>query len=248
MRPGEVLNLRRGCRATDPNTGELLLLGRRVKGADRTPHPGAGPASDEQARPWTVVQPVHDAVALLEHLTPHPLLFPPGYGRTPPRDPATSARSSIGIARDIHALLDWVKRTFAPADGTTPIPPDPAKNLHASRFRRTLAYFIVRRPRGVITAALQYGHIATKLLSDIRDADPSWMDDLAVERLEHAVAQIGRDLDLLERGEHVSGPAAAEYRARIERAAPSQAGSSPASATPNVSWPAPTPTSITARA
>lgn len=96
MRLGEVLNLRRGCRATDPDTGELLLLGRRGKRADRTPHPGAGPASDEQARPWSVVQPVHDAVALLERLTPHPLLFPPGYGRTPPRDPVVSARSSIG--------------------------------------------------------------------------------------------------------------------------------------------------------
>jgi len=40
------------------------------------------------------------------------------------------------------------------------------------------------------------------------------MDDLAIERLEMVVEQTGDDLALLEGGEHVSGPSAAEYRAR----------------------------------
>jgi hypothetical protein len=38
-----------------------------------------------------------------------------------------------------------------------------AEFLHGSRFRRTLAYFIVRRPRGLIAAALQYSHVSTKV-------------------------------------------------------------------------------------
>jgi len=65
---------------------------------------------------------------------------------------------------------------------------------------------------------LQYAHVSTKVtLSYAGSADTSWMDDVAVERLEMVVEQTGDDLALLEDGEHVSGPAAAEYRARIAR-------------------------------
>src|SRR6266487_3172626 len=42
---------------------------------------------------------------------------------------------------------------------------------------------------------------------------------MAVERLELVIEQAGQDHALLEEGEHVSGPSAAEYRARVERAA-----------------------------
>lgn len=222
MRPGEALNLRRGCRSSDPESGELMLDGRRGKGRGRTPLPATGSSGDGLARRWVVVQPVHDAVALLEEIAPHDLLFPPSYhfGATPYRDPASSARSSRNIANDIAAFIAWVNETFVQPGGSTPIPADRAGRLTASRFRRTLAYFIVRRPRGLIAAALQYGHLATKVtMSYAGRADGGWLDDLAVERLELVIEQAGQDHALLEDGEHVSGPSSAEYRARVERAA-----------------------------
>lgn len=220
LRPGEALNLRRGCRDVNPDTGELLLVGRRGKGRGRTPLIGTDLADDELTRPWVVVQPVHDAVALLEQLTPHALLFPPIYGPARRRRAEVHARTTHYMARDIDAFIDWVNRTFTQVDGSAPIPADPTKRLHVARFRRTLAYFIVRRPRGLIAAALQYGHVATKVtLSYAGDADTGWMDDLAIERLELVLEQIGQDRARLDDGEHVSGPSAAEYRARIERAA-----------------------------
>jgi integrase len=222
MRPGEALNLRRGCRASDPATGELMLAGRRGKGRGRTPLAGSGLAGDDLARDWVVVQPVHDAVALLEQIAPHAWLFPPGYHREalPWRRAEDHTRSSHYIADDIAAFTAWVDRTFIPADGSTPIPADPGGRLTVSRFRRTLAYFIVRRPRGLIAAALQYGHLATKVtMSYAGQADAGWLDDMTVERLELVIEQAGQDHALLEDGEHVSGPSAAEYRARVERAA-----------------------------
>lgn len=222
MRPGEALNLRRGCRASDPETGELMLAGRRGKGRGRTPLAGPGRAGDDLARRWVVVQPVHDAVALLEQIAPHEWLFPPVYHREalPWRRAEDHTRSSRYIADDVAAFMAWVNRTFIPADGSTPIPADPDGRLTVSRFRRTLAYFIVRRPRGLIAAALQYGHLATKVtMSYAGRADAGWLDDMAVERLELVIEQAGRDHALLEDGEHVSGPSAAEYRARVERAA-----------------------------
>lgn len=89
--------------------------------------------------------------------------------------------------------------------------------LSTSQFRRTLAYFIVRRPGGLIAAALQYAHVSTKVtLSYAGEADTSWMDDLTIERLEAVVDQLDEDLMLLAEGEHVSGPSAQEYRNRVQ--------------------------------
>jgi hypothetical protein len=83
-----------------------------------------------------------------------------------------------------------------------------------------LAYFIVRQPRGLIAAALQYGHVNSKVtLSYAGRSDTSWLDDLAVEKLEMVLEQSEFDAAILRAGEHVSGPSAAEYRIRVERAA-----------------------------
>ncbi|MFE8005952.1 hypothetical protein [Streptomyces sp. NPDC057418] len=85
------------------------------------------------------------------------------------------------------------------------LPGDPIKHLHASRFRRTLAYFIVRRPRGLIAAALQYGHLKTKVtLNYAAQGDDSWLDDVAVERLEMALEQSEDDWTRLEEDKSTS--------------------------------------------
>jgi hypothetical protein len=67
---------------------------------------------------------------------------------------------------------------------------------------------------------LQYGHVSTKVtLNYAGDADTSWIDDLAVERLELALEQNEQDWTRLRAEEHVSGPAATEYRSRVAGAA-----------------------------
>jgi integrase len=216
MRPGEVLNLRRGCRRIDPHTGELAVMGRRGKGRGRCQTPDD---ADGAERPWTVVEPVHLAIGLLESLADRPLLFPADALRAnPTRGTDHHAMQSRTFNDALARYVAWVNKTFAPSADTTPIPPDPTKHLHASRFRRSLAYFIVRRPRGLVAAAIQYGHVSTKVtLGYAGDADTSWMEDLAVERLEFVLEQIDEDWDGVRDGEHVSGPSADEYRTRVTR-------------------------------
>jgi hypothetical protein len=125
------------------------------------------------------------------------------------------------VNADILTFIVWVNGTFTRPDGQPPIPPDPVKPVHASRFRRTLAYFVVRRPGGIIAAALQYGHVSTKVtLGYSGDADTGWMDDLVIERLEMVIDQADDDLGHLSAGEHVSGPSAEEYRRRLDRTLP----------------------------
>ncbi|WP_158101488.1 hypothetical protein [Streptomyces bobili] len=79
----------------------------------------------------------------------------------------------------------------------------------------------MRRPRGLIAAALQYGHLKTKVtLNYVAQGDDSWLDGVAVERLEMVLEQSEDDWTRLdEDNEHVSGPAAAEYRRRSAGAA-----------------------------
>jgi integrase len=218
LRPGEALNLRRGCRRRDEATGLLFVDGRHGKGAARTPRAPVG--QDPWARSWVVVQPVHDAIAVLEALTDAPYLFPSSPIVTSHQRPASRhARVSRHMTRDLTRFIDWLNQTFAQPDGGPVVPPDPARHIHPSRFRRTLAHFIVRRPRGLIAAALQYAHVSTKVtLSYAGQADTTWLEDLAVERLELIVEQTEQDHTLLSGGEHVSGPAAAEYRTRVTHA------------------------------
>ena len=218
MRPGEVLNLLRGCRDIDGQTGELLIRGRRGKGYDRSPLTREGENPD---RPWVVAAPVHSAVRLLEELSDGPLLFPASLVFVRGTRPAAfNARQSHAVTCDIADFISWVNSTFTGPDGQAAIPPDPSGHIHGTRFRRTLAYFIVRQPRGLIAAALQYGHVSTKVtLSYAGRADTSWTDDLAVEKLEMVLDQAGQDTARLRDGEHISGPSAGEYRARVTRAA-----------------------------
>lgn len=211
-----MLNLERGCAGIDDATSELLIRGRIGKGRNRS----AAPENlATQARPWVVVQPVHTAITLLESLTRYRHLFPASFWIANKHRPSDHhARKTAEMNDDIDKLITWVNSSFQAPGGAPVIPPDPVRPVHARRFRRTLAYFIVRRPRGLIAAALQYAHVSTKVtLSYSGSADTSWMDDLAIERLEMVIDQVGDDLALLEDGEHVSGPSAAEYRARVAR-------------------------------
>jgi integrase len=218
MRPGEVLNLRRGCAGQDPLTAELLVHGRLGKGYDRLPVADGEPSP---IRPWVVVTPVHRAIAILEHIAGGELLFPASLARPRSRrSTGEQARSAHRVNSDVEDFIIWVNRSFDGPGGSPAIPPDPAGNIHASRFRRTLAYFIVRRPRGLVAAALQYAHVHTKVtLGYSGMADTTWLDDLAVERLEMVLEQADKDARLLEDNEHVSGPSATEYKSRVQRAA-----------------------------
>ncbi|MCX5129430.1 hypothetical protein [Streptomyces sp. NBC_00347] len=216
MRSGEVLQLRRGCLRQD-NDGALVLIGRRSKGPGRFP---AADIDETEERPWAVVSAVSPAVEMLESLSDTEMLFPPSRQRTTTvRTRRNMSKPSGTMNDDLRSFIDWVNSNFSDPSGPA-IPPDPIKEIHARRFRRTLAYFVVRRPGGLVAAQLQYGHINVKVtLGYAGDADTAWMEDLAVEELEMVVEQVDEDLLALDGGEQVSGPSAPEYRRRVHKAA-----------------------------
>ncbi|OAR27621.1 hypothetical protein A8W25_05230 [Streptomyces sp. ERV7] len=216
MRSGEVLQLRRGCLRED-EYGGLVLVGRRSKGSDHDPDPDP---EETEERAWAVVGAVAPVVRILESLSDAELLFPPSRQRTTTvRSRRKQSKPSGTMNDDIREFMGWVNAQFSGRDDPA-IPPDPTKDIHAARFRRTLAYFVVRRPGGLAAAQAQYGHIRAKVtLGYAGDADTSWMEDLALEELEMVSEQVDEDLRALDDGEHVSGPSAQEYRHRVRKSA-----------------------------
>ncbi|MFI6061390.1 hypothetical protein [Streptomyces sp. NPDC051286] len=221
MRSGEVLQLRRGCLREDEHGGPVLV-GRRSKGSEHDPAPDP---EETEERPWAVVGAVAPAVKMLESLSGAELLFPPSRQRTTTvRSRRKQSKPSGTMNDDIREFMAWVNTQFSGRDDPA-IPPDPTKDIHAARFRRTLAYFVVRRPGGLAAAQAQYGHVRAKVtLGYAGDADTSWMEDLALEELEMVSEQVDEDLRALDEGEHVSGPSAREYRHRVRKSAAVFAG------------------------
>lgn len=227
-RPGEVLNLRRGCIEYDTANDLWLMTGRHYKNAvdaDGNKLPAGAPRRD----PWVVVAPVARAVAVLERLHPHPLLFP---NRITPHQQHLrntkrrgEARTDGQISRDLAAFVTWVNTECRRLDRTDVIPPDERGRLAASRFRRTLAWFIRRRPRGLVAASIQFGHLHTRMLQGYAGSyESGFPDEYAFEDWLYRLEILADDVQALEDGEHVSGPAADAYRHRVTAATRQFAG------------------------
>ncbi|WP_435278725.1 hypothetical protein [Rhodococcus yananensis] len=218
MRGEECRALRRGCchTTTDEKTGQTrhLIYGHVFKSAlDESGN--TLPAGTERDQPWQAIAPVAKAVEVMEALHPGSNLLFPLRGFTPfgsaDRDKAVHPR----MIRDRTAdLIGWCNAKAAELGRThESIPADPDGPVVVKRFRRTLAWFIYRRPGGRIALGIQYGHLrghstdgyGSRVASGLRDVFPMEEALAAAEYLEAASAR-------LDDGESVTGPAAQRYR------------------------------------
>ncbi|WP_197026099.1 site-specific integrase [Arthrobacter sp. 9MFCol3.1] len=231
MRPGEVLTLRPGCLSSDPETGRLTITGTRWKGAtDET-----GSKSPEGARrevPWVVHPVVARAVAALEELHEHAFLFPKdirprsSYKKDQAIAPrAGQAKTSSQMAVGIERFVSWVNAFCEKHHRSDRIPDDPNGLLSPSRFRRTLAWHIVRKPRGLVAAAIQYGHVNVQITKGYAgNYDSGFPDDIAFEQWLERLDRI-RDLEeYIDSGGTVSGAAAGELERRVRETQSKYAG------------------------
>lgn len=216
-RPSEVLNLGRGC---VERHGELWLMsGAYFKGAvghDGNKAPAGAPRHD----PWVVVEPVADAIAVIERLHDHPVLFPNRFDhkRNAGSTRVGTARTPSVLATDINAFVAWAN-ALSNYHGIAGIPSDPHGGMNLSRFRRTLAWFIRRHPRGLVAGALQYGHVGTRIFQGYSGTyESGFPDEFAFEDFLARLAELGENKRRIDSGEHVSGPAADAYRQRISAA------------------------------
>jgi hypothetical protein len=163
MRDSEVKHIKRGCIRTDSDsTGRLQvhrLHGTTFKGND-DPH--------GKAAHWIVSPIVKRAVEVLERLADpgEEYLFRPlRFGTSHNRSDTKSLVSGSETNTNLNKLVDWANGRavgipgspkIARADGTR-------WQLSTRQFRRTLAWFIARRPGGVAAGALQYKHLSLQM-------------------------------------------------------------------------------------
>lgn len=222
MRGEECRALESGCcrTHTDPATGQLQyrIHGRTFKGAlDKSGR--AIPAGVEREQPWLAIAPVAKAIAVMEELNPTAqLLFPiDAFSQWPSGNYAEKAVHTSMLSDRIQDLTEWCNHAAVRLERPHEvIPADPEDAVTVKRFRRTLAWFIYRKPGGRVALGVQYGHLrgyttdgyGSRVASGLRDVFPMEEALARADYLEDAHQR-------LENGEQVSGPAAGRYTQAI---------------------------------
>lgn len=217
MRDAEIKHLRRGClntaRDPDGTPYRWTLTGVAFKG-ETDPH---GVTAE-----WTVGAPAARAIAVLEKMHPpgQDLLFshPPGSERIRPRNDATigvlTTKATSGQLKDFAI---WINSYCAEHALTESIPLVNGQQwvLSTRQFRRTLAWFIARRPGGSIAGAIAYRHLSIQMFEGYAGTSDSGFR--AEVEAEQALAR-GEDLMSIatDHPHTVTGPAADHAHRRLD--------------------------------
>ncbi len=125
--------------------------------------------------------------------------------------------SSRGVA--IETLIGWANaRAAALGLQHEAIPDDPDGAVSLRRLRRTLAWFIYRRPRGRVALGIQYGHLHAATTDGYGARASTGMRDLFP--MEEALAlsdTLTTAAATLQDHSTISGPAASRYRGAVEQ-------------------------------
>ena len=193
--------------------GRHLIRGHEYKTAtDEDGNHQSGGA--EREAPWVAITPVVNAIRVLERMVPagH-LLFDHRRPRPAGQPAGTGSLKRVRAPGPDRGLRDWANREAA-SHGLAGevIPADPHGNIGLSRFRRSLAWHIARRPNGLVALAIQYGHMRTAFDwategygSRSRDGIHDLIDLETARAVADTVAALHDDLG---NGGGISGPAA----------------------------------------
>ncbi|MGW1520798.1 site-specific integrase [Streptomyces sp. NPDC002287] len=215
MRDSEVKHLQRGClsiqRDPEGRAYRHRLHGLAFKGED---------AHGAQAT-WIVTAPVARAVAVLERFQPdqQTYLFAPAPSSRSHRQRRTdySVLNSNATNADITDLIKWINEYCATHQRPDGIPPERGRVPHLTtrRFRRTLAWFIARRPGGTIAGALQYRHQGIQMFEGYAGtSDSGFRDEVEAEEA-LARGQFLAEMGTTSDRPTLAGPAASEAETRL---------------------------------
>lgn len=215
MRDSEIKSLRKGCLVSErDNTGQLETLKVRGLAFKGEESPNGAPAS------WVVGKPVAEAIRVLEALRTDGQvgLFAQykegGQGRRARKRQAISVQKTN---KDLNNFQGWINEKrdqrleLEPTDQIV----DERWVLTSSQFRRTLAWFIARRPGGSIAGAIQFRHHSVQMFEGYAGTSRSGFR--AEVESEEALVRGEYLLDLAASGApELDGPAARIAKTRAE--------------------------------
>jgi hypothetical protein len=212
MRDSEVKHLQRGClsrhRDSDGNVYRRTITSRAFKGET----PKGVTAS------WVVSESVERAVAVLENLQPADakylfttLVATQGW------QGSDRSMTNKCTNTNLNEMVHWVN-TYCASHGRVdgiPLVRRQRWRLNTSQFRRTLAWFIARRPGGTIAGTIQYRHHSIQMFEGYAGTSESGFRG-EVEA-EQTLQRGERLLAMIENHEHLDlrGPGAQEAQMRL---------------------------------
>ncbi|MCX4776821.1 hypothetical protein [Streptomyces sp. NBC_01264] len=170
---------------------------------------------------WVISASAQRAVEVLQRLQPDGqdalfALLPPSHGYIA-QGGRNEARTTSATNADLTAFTKWINGYCQKtgSDDTISLVNGQDWKVTTSQFRRTLAWFIARRPGGVIAGALQFRHLCVQMFEGYAGTSESGFRD-EVEA-EDAIARGEKLGDLIVSHEfhRLSGPAAAEAESRL---------------------------------
>ncbi|MFE0778852.1 hypothetical protein [Streptomyces sp. NPDC058861] len=216
MRDSEVKHLRRGCvsvwRDEDGNVVRRRMTSLAFK--------GEGEETGVEAT-WIINTSAQRAVEVLERLQParrHNLfaLLPPSRGYIAQGE-KNEARTTSTTNADMIAFRKWINAYCHQTgrDETVPLVNGQDWKITTSQFRRTLAWFIARRPGGVIAGALQFRHLRVQMFEGYAGtSDSGFRDEVEAEEAIARGEKLG-DLIVSHEFHSLRGPAADEAESRL---------------------------------
>lgn len=219
MRDSEIKHLRRGCLETqyDPDGSPY-----RWKVTSQAFKGERDPAGVEAT--WLVGAPAARAIGVLQCLQPAgtSLLFRAlessgGGGRV--RHRTDTALTYAGTNLRLNEFVAWVD-DYCAAEGRSdniPMVNDQVWKLTTRQFRRTLAWFIARRPGGAIAGAIAYRHLSVQMFEGYAGTSDSGFR--AEVEAEQALARGEHLLAVIDAHDHqaLDGPAGKEAARRLEQ-------------------------------
>jgi hypothetical protein len=215
MRDSEVKHLKRGClrieRDAEGAAYRWKVRGLAFKGErDRKGVPAT----------WMVGAPAARAIDVLEALQPagsdllfQSLPYGTGWADGHAGRALTSSQTNISLNR----FVTWVNDYCASRGRADSIPDALGQpfRIKTSHFRRTLAWFIARRPGGVIAGAIAYRHMSIQMFEGYAGTSESGFR--AEVESEQALARGEYLIDMTDtrRHENLTGPGAEEAERRM---------------------------------
>lgn len=220
MRADEVLGLSRGCCTPTASTPGAAATGYEIRGRTYKAAVAAGrslPEGVDREHPWVAIKPVANAIAVMEDLHDSDLLFSDTLFKA--RVTGTELDPGGPPSRRVHEaikhLVSWCNQRASDLERPQDvIPEDPDGPINLRRLRRTLAWFIYRRPGGRVALGVQYGHLHAATTDGYGGRASTGLRDLFPMEEAFALSDtLHRAAEQLQAHPHVSGPAAARYQA-----------------------------------
>lgn len=215
-RDSEIKHLQRDCltveRDADGTPCRWKMRSLAFKGEN---DPAGVPAT------WSIGEPAARAITVLEQLQPPETrdLFAHLQHGPGSRAASNQVLSSSATNDRLNAFASWVNdycERHGRADGIPPVG-EQTWHLATRQFRRTLAWFIARRPGGVIAGALAYRHHYVQVFEGYAGTSESGFR--AEVESEQALARGQSLMAAVEAHQHTqfAGPAADEAARRLEQ-------------------------------